>query len=328
MLNESALSTGIQATLSGKAIIELNRMIDAKMNDTLTEEDIAKQKRIPFDNWQPTPCTIFMSYTSNLISAGTREHIRYLVQHKMVDCIVSSAGGVEEDFVKCFSNCTVGNFELVGKEMFQQRINRNGNIILSLKHYALLEDWIVPIMDEMLKEQDEGEVWTPCKFIHRLGKEINNEESVYYWAWKNNIPVFCPALTDGAFGDILFFHHYKHDGRTLSVNIVPDVMLMFHMTSKSKETGMFLLGGGVSKHHVLNANAMRDGGNYAVFINTAQEFDGCDSGARPDEGVTWGKVHVNAKPVKVFSEASLVLPLLIAQTFFKRQSEFEKLLSK
>merc|ERR1712226_824443 len=115
MLNESTLSTGIQATLFGKAIIELNRMIDAKMNDTLTEEDIAKQKRIPFDNWQPTPCTIFMSYTSNLISAGTREHIRYLVQHKMVDCIVSSAGGVEEDFVKCFSNCTVGNFELVGK---------------------------------------------------------------------------------------------------------------------------------------------------------------------------------------------------------------------
>ena len=95
---------------------------------------------------------------------------------------------------------------------------------------------------------------------------------------------------------------------------------------KSKSTAFFLLGGGVSKHHILNANAMRHGGDYAVFVNTAQEFDGCDSGARPDEGKSWGKIHVNAKPVKVFSEASLVLPLLVSQTFFKYQSEFDKIL--
>jgi len=25
------------------------------------------------------------------------------------------------------------------------------------------------------------------------------------------------------------------------------------------------------------------------FINTGQEFDGSDSGARPDEAVSWGK---------------------------------------
>uniref|UniRef100_A0A8C6WTH3 Uncharacterized protein n=1 Tax=Neogobius melanostomus TaxID=47308 RepID=A0A8C6WTH3_9GOBI len=29
-------------------------------------------------------CTIFLSYTSNLISSGLRETIRYLVQHQMV----------------------------------------------------------------------------------------------------------------------------------------------------------------------------------------------------------------------------------------------------
>jgi len=37
-----------------------------------------------------------------------------------------------------------------------------------------------------------------------------------------------------------------------------------------------------------------------VFVNTAQEFDGCDSGARPDEAVSWGKISLDAKPVKVF----------------------------
>jgi len=43
---------------------------------------------------------IFLGFTSNLISSGVREHIRYLVQHKMVDVIVTTAGGVEEDLIK------------------------------------------------------------------------------------------------------------------------------------------------------------------------------------------------------------------------------------
>jgi deoxyhypusine synthase len=42
-----------------------------------------------------------------------------------------------------------------------------------------------------------------------MGKEINNEESIYYWCWKNNIPVFSPALTDGAIGDIIYFQSYN-----------------------------------------------------------------------------------------------------------------------
>ena len=36
-----------------------------------------------------------------------------------------------------------------------------------------------------------------------------------------------------------------------------------------------------------------------MFLNTASEFDGSDSGAKPDEAVSWGKIHVDAKPVKV-----------------------------
>ena len=43
---------------------------------------------------------IFLGFTSNLISSGVREHIRYLVQHKMVDVLVTTAGGVEEDLIK------------------------------------------------------------------------------------------------------------------------------------------------------------------------------------------------------------------------------------
>lgn len=67
-----------------------------------------------------------------------------------------------------------------------------------------------------------------------------------------------------------------------------------------RKTGMIILGGGLPKHHICNANMMRNGADYAVFINTAQEFDGSDSGARPDEAVSWGKIRSAAKAVKVY----------------------------
>jgi deoxyhypusine synthase len=86
----------------------------------------------------------------------------------------------------------------------------------------------------------------------------------------------------------------------------------------SKKTGMIILGGGVVKHHICNANLMRNGADYAVFINTGQEFDGSDAGARPDEAVSWGKIRTDAKSVKVHSDATLVFPILVAETFAKK----------
>ncbi|NWU42122.1 DHYS synthase, partial [Hylia prasina] len=158
--------------------------------------------------------------------------------------------------------------------------------------------------------------------IARLGKEINNPESICYWAQKvlgavgghwggvtvgatgchrfllqNNIPVLSPALTDGSLGDMIFFHSYKRPG--LVLDIVEDLRLINTQAIFAAKTGMIILGGGLVKHHIANANLMRNGADFSVYVNTAQEFDGSDSGARPDEAVSWGKIRVDATPVKV-----------------------------
>lgn len=62
---------------------------------------------------------------------------------------------------------------------------------------------------------------------------------------------------------------------------------------------------------------MRNGADYAVYINTAQEFDGSDSGAHPDEAVSWGKIKMNASPIKVCGDATILFPLIVSQTFAK-----------
>lgn len=158
--------------------------------------------------------------------------------------------------------------------------------------------------------------------IHRFGKEINDPRSVYYWAYKNNIPVFCPALTDGSIGDMIYFHSYRNPG--LVLDIAGDIRRINDLALKAKKTGMVILGGGIVKHHNCNANLMRNGADFSVYVNTAQEFDGSDSGARPDEAISWGKIKITAKPVKVYGEATLVFPLIMAQTFARQVEEDKK----
>uniref|UniRef100_A0A0B7AI21 deoxyhypusine synthase n=1 Tax=Arion vulgaris TaxID=1028688 RepID=A0A0B7AI21_9EUPU len=318
-LFESMSRTGFQATSLGQAITEINRMIDCKF------ESIPDEKRSEFNlnpcDRKASNCTIFLSYTSNLISAGTREIIRYLVQHNMVDCLVSSAGGIEEDFIKCLAPTYIGDFAFSGRELRKKGINRIGNLLVPNSNYCLFEDWVVPILDNMVDEQKEGILWTPSKIISRLGKEIDNPTSIYYWAYKNNIPVFCPALTDGSLGDMIYFHSYQKPG--LVIDIVQDIRLLNSQAVHAVNTGMIILGGGLIKHHTCNANLMRNGADFSVFVNTASEFDGSDSGARPDEAISWGKIKPTAHPVKVYGDATIIAPILVAETFAKREREYK-----
>ncbi|XP_068605749.1 deoxyhypusine synthase [Brachionichthys hirsutus] len=311
-LLKSYLTTGFQASSFGLAIQEINHMIEKRL-EPVEADDGGEGKESGEANCK-SGCTIFLGYTSNLISSGVRESIRYLAQHKMVDVIVTTAGGIEEDFIKCMAHTYLGDFSLPGKDLRQKGINRIGNLLVPNDNYCKFEDWFMPILDQMLLEQKtEGTHWTPSKMIHRLGKEINNTESVYYWAYKNNIPVFSPALTDGSLGDMIYFHSYKNPGFIL--DIVEDIRQLNSQAVFAKRTGMIILGGGLVKHHIANANLMRNGADYAVFVNTGQEFDGSDSGARPDEAVSWGKIKTDAKPVKVYADASLIFPLMVSQTF-------------
>lgn len=50
-----------------------------------------------------------------------------------------------------------------------------------------------------------------------LGEQINDKSSIYYWAATNKIPVFCPALTDGSLGDMMFFHSFRNPGLILDI---------------------------------------------------------------------------------------------------------------
>mmetsp|Transcript_19420 Transcript_19420/g.55680 ORF Transcript_19420/g.55680 Transcript_19420/m.55680 type:complete len:287 (+) Transcript_19420:937-1797(+) len=251
-----------------------------------------------------------------MISSRLSEVFVFLAMHRLIDVIVTSAGGVEEDFIKCMAPTFIGDFTWRGRELRDKGWNRIGNLVVPNDNYCRFEEWLQPILDAMLDEQrTHGTIWTPSKMIDRLGKEIGHEESLYYWCHKNHIPVYCPGLTDGSLGDNLYFHSYRSPG--LLLDVIGDIRATNDRAIKCRRSGMIILGGGLSKHHTCNANLMRNGADYAVYINTAQEYDGCDSGARPDEAVSWGKIKSEAKPVKVHGDATVLFPLIVAATFAK-----------
>ncbi|GAB5367277.1 hypothetical protein AAMO2058_001216400 [Amorphochlora amoebiformis] len=385
---KSFITHGFQATHFGLAVNQINQMLKWRLSDEKfdpnTEGEELKDPKVR----AKIKCTIFLGFTSNMVSCGNREVLRYLLQHKLVNACVTTGGAIEEDIMKCFHPHYMGDFRLKGRDLREKGHNRIGNLIVPNKNYCAFEDWLKPILGEMLVEQQAtvreitltpkqadkivlidtkggpvvdsegegipcgatifgldgkiiackkaaevtkilkaaqkavtvtvsipGEVWTPAKIIRRMGKTINNPDSCLYWAYKNDIPIYCPAITDGAVGDVVFFHSYKEKG--LVIDTAQDIKGINELAMNAPKTGMIILGGGVVKHHICNANLMRNGADYAVFVNTGQEFDGSDSGARPDEAISWGKIKVEAKPVKVYGDASLIWPLLVSQTFVR-----------
>ena len=258
-------------------------------------------------------CTIFLGYTSNMVSSGLRDIFRYLAEHKLVDVIVTTAGGVEEDLIKCIDPFILGSFNAEGSELRKSGINRIGNILVPNDRYVDFEKFFIPLLEKLSRIKD---TYSPSELINILGKEINNNESIYYWCHKNEIPVFCPAFTDGSMGDMIYF--YKHKNDNFKIDIASDIKKINDIAITAKKSGLIILGSGVVKHHICNANMFRNGADYAIYLNNAQEFDGSDAGASPDEAVSWGKILTTAESVKVFGDATILFPLIVAKAFVEK----------
>ncbi|VVB78338.1 putative deoxyhypusine synthase [uncultured archaeon] len=290
-LLESFGSTGFQATHFARAVKIIEKMIS--------------------DN-----AVIYLGYTSNLVTSGLRDIFRYLAKHKKVQVIVTTAGGIEEDIIKCLGDFKLGEFSASGELLNKKGVNRAGNIYIPNARYCEFEEFMTPILEKLYEEQKKtGKIISVSEFIKVLGKEINNENSIYYWCYKNDMRVYCPAIIDGSIGDMIHFFMYKHPD--FKLDIAGDVHDMNEFTIVQKKTGIIILGGGVVKHHINNANMMRNGTDYAVYINSGQEWDGSDAGARPDEAVSWGKIKPDSESIKVFGDATILFPLIVAKTFAK-----------
>lgn len=259
---------------------------------------------------------VFLAYTSNLISCGLRDTFAYLAKEKLVDCFISSAGGIEEDVIKCGGSTVVGQFGLDGRALRRRGINRIGNLLVPNDNYCWFEDFFMPVLGTLHEAQRASRWQThtrPSDFIAAMGAAMEKEHpdtctsSLLYWCYKNAIPVFSPAFTDGSMGDMIYFYNFSQKG--LVVDPIGDVVRLRALAAKEGEgrNAAIVLGGGLPKHHLLHTVAM----DTVVMVTTGLEADGCVSSSVLADDQSCGLLKRGAEVVRVQGDATVVFPLMM-----------------
>jgi deoxyhypusine synthase len=257
-------------------------------------------------------CTKFLSFPACIISTGTRGVIKELLKRKLFDVVITTTGTLDHDLARIWKDYYHGSFMADDIELHQRGINRLGNIFIPLECYgSILEKKIQPILNELSTEKQKWStkdlIW---EFGKRLEKEKNGKDSIIYWAWKNKIPIYVPGITDGAFGSQLWMYYQNH--RNFTIDLFKDEQELSDIVFTAKKTGAFIIGGGISKHHVIWWNQYCNGLSYAVYITTAVEHDGSLSGAQTREAISWGKIAEKADNITIEGDATVLLPLMIS----------------
>jgi deoxyhypusine synthase len=253
-------------------------------------------------------CVRFLSFTGNLVATGTRGALKELVKQKLVDVIVTTCGTVDHDVARCWKDYYRGSFVMNDAKLKDEGINRLGNVLVPNGSYGVIIEKKMQTLLQKLWREGVREV-SSSQFCREIGKRICNETSILYWAAKNGVPVFVPGITDGAVGYQTWLFSQDHDFR---LNLLKDAGALNEIVFDSKKSGALLVGGGISKHHTLWWNQFKEGLDYAVYISTADEWDGSLSGARPREAVSWGKINEKADKTMIEGDASLILPIMVS----------------
>ena len=309
---------GIQASVLHQAIQVLNAMLDWR----LAGQDKTKWAYDDDDlnDFSKKRCMVFLGCSANLMTSGTREVVRHLLKYRMADVFVTPAGGVEEDLIRCFGDYRVAPYDAPTPASHEKQ----GNLWVPKDLQAQFKTWFLAQIARLHAQQDvaQNKIFTPSAIIRELGLAIGDERSCLHWAAKHSIPVFSPAFTDGFMGECLFEYNLEHPG--FIIDSARDIHFIDKMPHRAKCTGAIVFGGGIIKHHILNANLMKNGAHFGVFVNTGSEWEASDSGAKPNEALSWGKLRLDSEFAKVYGDANVVAPLLVAGSVLRDKEKYRR----
>lgn len=256
--------------------------------------------------------TRILSFPAALSATGVRGVIAGMVRDGMVDAIVTTCGTLDHDLARTWRDYYHGSFDLDDKALHKEDVNRLGNVLVPNESYGeILEERLQPWLVEMFAKK---KMWSTIDFTRELGRRVtsepNSEGSILRACYERGVPIFIPGPTDGSVGSQVWIR-YQQD-RGIGFDLMADEQAFSDLVHNAKELGALMIGGGISKHHVIWWSQFREGLDHAIYITTAVEHDGSLSGARLEEAISWGKVKEDARLVNIEGDAALILPLLVA----------------
>lgn len=281
-----------------------------------------KNLAIAFNIWKKMlkdKVTIFLGIAGALIPAGLRNVFVYLIENRLVDCIVSTGANLYHDIHE-----TIGLYHFQGSSkaddefLHSQGIDRIYDVYAREIDFRSTETFITKFAVDMLSED---KIYTTREFFEIIGSYLSKHkktEGIVSCAYKNNIPIYCPGIADSAIGIGLFDARHKFN-KNIKFDIIGDIAETGGIVEKSNKTGVIYLAGGVPKNFIQQAAlipAFEVGQDfsheYAIQITADSSHWGGLSGCTFDEAKSWGKISKNAKNVTVNSEVSCVFPFLVS----------------
>ena len=300
------------------------KIINAMSDMSFTARDLARASEIYDMMLKDRKCAIFLSIAGSTSSAGCMQIYVDMVKNNMVDAIIATGASiVDMDF-----------FEALGFKHYKGSPNIDDNLLRDLYVDRIYDTFIdeeqLQICDQTIRkiaDSIEPRPYSSREFISKMGeylvKHSKKKDSLVQAAYEHNVPIFCPAFSDSSAGFGLVLHQTEHPDKHLSIDSVKDFRELTQIKIKAKQSGVFMIGGGVPKNfaqdtvvcaEVLGIDAPMH--KYAVQITVADVRDGACSSSTLKEASSWGKVDTVYEQM-VFAEAGSVLPLMISYVYHK-----------
>lgn len=316
-------------------------IINAMREMSFTSRDTASAADI-FDLMiNDKDCSIILTLAGSTSAAGCMQIYVDMIRNNMVDAIVATGASiVDMDF-----------FEALGFKHYKGNPDLDDELLRKLYidriYDTLIDEEELQVCDHAIYEiagQLSPRPYSSREFIYEMGRWlVNNPEkaikkdSLVQVAYENHIPVFCPAFSDSSAGFGLVKHQWERPGNHLSIDSVADFRELTEIKMAAKETGLFMIGGGVPKNFIQDTVICAEilgkevsMHKYAVQITVADARDGACSGSTLKEAASWGKVDTVYEQM-VYAEATSVLPLIVSYLYHKgdwkrrKKRDFSKL---
>ncbi|OGT37746.1 MAG: deoxyhypusine synthase [Gammaproteobacteria bacterium RIFCSPHIGHO2_12_FULL_37_14] len=310
---------------------DFTHLVDAMQGTAFQARNLARAAQIYEQMLRDNQCSIILCLAGSLISAGLKKVIIDMIDHNMVDVIVSTGANiVDQDFFEGLGfKHYQGSPHLDDVKLQSLAIDRIYDTLINEDELRICDETICTIANTL-----HPKPYSSREFIQEMGRYLEkngkNDPSIVLRAYQKNVPIFVPAFSDCSAGFGLVMHQVKHPQRHVSIDSVKDFRELTQLKIAAKETGLFMVGGGVPKNfaqdvvvaaELLGAEVPLH--KYAVQITVADERDGGLSGSTLREACSWGKVSVVHEQM-VYSEATLALPIIVGYAYNKKAWQTRK----
>jgi len=270
---------------------------------------------------------IFFGLAGAMVPAGMRKILVFLIENRYLDCLVATGANLFHDLHE-----TLGRRHFMvdpnvdDHEMREQGLDRIYDTYAPERDFILTDHYVM----DFARTLDPAQPATTARFFALLGERADRdkkEDGLITAAWRNRVPIYCPAIADSSYGIALAVLAAK-TGHKVTLDLVGDVVETEELAARYR-TGVIYVGGGTPKNFVQQTEvttAILRGGcrghEYAIQITADAPQWGGLSGCTFQEAQSWGKISAKAKMASVHADATIALPILasgLAQTGIRRK---------